>query len=247
MEHTKESLQYLVELGRKAGEVITVGDALYLKTADGLDPILFPAPAALQVCTLQGLVDYVRADVDHLFPASEGEGGRFLLRIDNYASVTLLSGIHGPHAQRDKIAFVQANAPQIMLDEYLSAEDFVIMVMTRFLEDENRQKVLAIASNLVDEQTLHTADDGISQRATVRKGISMNGEVTVKNPVFLRPRRTFVEAEQPASPFVLRVSSGGKVGLYEADGGAWKHEAVANVSKWLHHELDEIPCVKIIA
>jgi len=58
------------------------------------------------------------------------------------------------------------------------------------------------------------------------------------------PFRTFREVLQPASPFVLRVQAGAQgglptVGLFEADGGAWRLSAVEGIRGWLAHELPD--------
>lgn len=59
-----------------------------------------------------------------------------------------------------------------------------------------------------------------------------------KNPIRkLKPYRTFNEVDQPESEFLLRLSEGGGVALYEADGGAWKLQARRNVAEYLKNAL----------
>lgn len=50
---------------------------------------------------------------------------------------------------------------------------------------------------------------------------------------------TFAEVAQPESEFVLRLKEGNRVGLFEADGGAWELNAMANIANYLEHELEE--------
>ena len=86
---------------------------------------------------------------------------------------------------------------------------------------------------------MQTADDGVSQKVTINKGVVTAEDVTIKNPVYLVPLRTFYEVEQPASPFVLRFNEGADVALFEGDGGAWKLKAVKNIKDWLDNQLKD--------
>ena len=89
-----------------------------------------------------------------------------------------------------------------------------------------------------------TLDDGVTQAVTVKKGIAAVENVTLPNPVTLRPYRTFTEVEQPASQFVFRAAEGPEFMLVEADGGAWKHEAMQNIKKFMEFE---VPGLAVIA
>lgn len=64
--------------------------------------------------------------------------------------------------------------------------------------------------------------------------------VVVPNPVTLAPYRTFVEVKQPESKFVFRMrksEEGPQAALFEADGGAWKIEAMQRVKEFLEDKL----------
>ena len=80
---------------------------------------------------------------------------------------------------------------------------------------------------------------------TVRDGVVRVSDVVIKNPVYLRPFRTFCEIDQPESPFILRIrNSDGKgvpeIALYEADGGLWKHRAIQGIHAYLDKALDNL-------
>lgn len=64
----------------------------------------------------------------------------------------------------------------------------------------------------------------------------------LKPRVTLRPYRTFLEVEQPESEFLLRLREGGKIGLFEADGGMWKQQAKKNIAEYFQEELQ--PCTR---
>jgi hypothetical protein len=59
--------------------------------------------------------------------------------------------------------------------------------------------------------------------------------------VNLAPYRTFQEIEQPSSPFLFRIKGtpgeGVQCALFEADGGAWRLDAVARIEAWLTKAL----------
>lgn len=66
----------------------------------------------------------------------------------------------------------------------------------------------------------------------------------VPNPVTLRPYRTFLEAEQPSSAFVFRISDRNgepSFKLIEAEGGLWKNVAMQNIKKYLEQRLKGLP------
>ena len=46
--------------------------------------------------------------------------------------------------------------------------------------------------------------------------------------------------EQPESEFLVRLQEGGKIALFEADGGMWKLEAKRNIASFLAEELAEL-------
>lgn len=50
----------------------------------------------------------------------------------------------------------------------------------------------------------------------------------------------FLEVEQPASDFLLRLDKDGRPALYEADGGAWKLEAKRNIAAYLGEQLADL-------
>ncbi|MGV8103295.1 hypothetical protein ACE15I_33430, partial [Bacillus thuringiensis] len=84
------------------------------------------------------------------------------------------------------------------------------------------------------------------QAVTVKTGVASRGNAKVPNPVQLSPYRTFVEVEQPESKFVFRMREGARCGLFEADGGAWKLEAMNNIKEYLKEALaQEIESEKV--
>ena len=140
---------------------------------------------------------------------------------------------------------VDVRQPKVVAD--LDAEEFNVMLQARVVQSANRDLVLRFVGTMRDEQSNQTADDGFSQRVTVRTGVAQVGDVTIVNPVYLAPRRTFPEIDQPESPYILRLREGPQAALFRADDQAWRVEAIASIGAWLRDRLQAAPGCVVIA
>ena len=118
------------------------------------------------------------------------------------------------------------------------AENFIISLQAQFVQDETTAQIMKVVGNITEEAEHKIMDDGVTQTVTAKAGIAKIENVSVPNPVELRPYRTFQEIEQPASKFVFRMKKsrdgdGPTCALFEADGGAWKNEAISNIKDYL--------------
>ena len=98
-------------------------------------------------------------------------------------------------------------------------------------------------------RTRHSEKSGKSQ-ATIKRGLANVEDIIVPNPVKLQPFRTFHEVEQPEIEFVFRMkngSSGVSCALFEADGGAWKFNAVHSIAEYLKKELEGVENVAVLS
>ena len=240
-----DAMEFIYGLG-KANRDYTVKEingAIYVNT-DGLtriDKYEPEAPAAFGPRTLSGLVDWLKADVDKFFEKFE----RLYVHVSDVRTVEVLSPVHGAKNERDILAECAYSAPDIPFNRFISQEEFLIMLQTRFCEGPNRDALAGTVGNLRISDDIQLADDGVSQRITVKSGVASVADVPFKNPVCLAPLRTFPEVEQPSSPFIVRFKKEG-VGIFEADGGAWKVDAITTVGEWLKEQLEGLP-VTIIA
>lgn len=129
------------------------------------------------------------------------------------------------------------------MGKFMSLEEFIIGLQSRFAESDERAALLRLFSNVKNETVKVASDDGFGQTVMAKAGAVLVSEERVPNPVELTPFRTFREVMQPASSFLLRLQGGGvhlpTVGLFEADGGAWRLIAVDRVRDWLVNELPE--------
>lgn len=147
--------------------------------------------------------------------------------------------------QRERPFTAEAKFIDFDFNEYISIENMIICLKSRFAPTEDRDYLVQLLGNITDQQSVQTKDDGITQSATVKSGIQLVGEQRIKPIVTLKPYRTFLEVEQPESDFLIRLKDG-RAALFEADGGAWEREAVKNVADKLRELLEDVPNVHII-
>ena len=245
----RAEMQYLYEQGQKsvrdiqeAGkpEILEVNGEKYF-FADGRWELVQPVkpehdvrPDTFSAFSLDGLIDFIKTDVDGYF---KDENSRCIVQVSSPTEVTVWTPIAGYWKERQALANCHATVPNIRFGQFMDPEDFQIMMLSTFHADANRDTVVKLAGSIRQEQNIEKADDGVSQRVTVNQGVATAANVTVKNPVYLTPMRTFPEVEQPESPFVLRFNNEARVALFSGDGGAWKLEAVANVTEYLRSNL----------
>ena len=92
----------------------------------------------------------------------------------------------------------------------------------------------AIISSAVNQRSgssVETSDDGITQKVTTEKGMSLNSSIMSTPIRELAPFRTFNEVRQPKSEFLFRIRDN-QFALFEADGGAWQKEAKENIREF---------------
>jgi len=201
-----------------------------------------PIPKTLIFRTLQSFADYVNSPVDAVYANNRGE--RFV-HVEEPTAVDLVTEVFGEFNQRAVLATARAMLPGFDFGTFMDPETFNVAVRTCFEPTDDRAAVLRLTGNLVTEAVQTIADDGISQQATARRGIVKVEKVEVPTPVVLKPYRTFIEVDQPESPFLLRLRGGGdgrlpSCALFPCDGDAWRLPAVKAVREWLKAEI-EIP------
>lgn len=193
--------------------------------------------APISATTLTSLVDYIKENREEL-------RDRMIIQVVNETKVLLYSGLL---AERDRETLFEVNAllPRFEYGREYDQESFLISMQSCFKESDDREAVTMLASNIVNTQEATFSDNGTTQQAVMKTGITTKDNVLVPNPVNLIPYRTFLEVEQPASDFVFRVSEGrGGAPVFKlvaADGGVWKSQAVANVKAYLVEALKDIP------
>ena len=168
-----------------------------------------------------------------------------IIQVVSPTEVRLYSGLL-EERDREELFTATALLPQFEYGREYSQEGFLISLQSCFQsgKTDDREAVAILASNIVNAQSQTFSDDGITQQAVIKTGITTKEQALVPNPVHLTPYRTFLEVDQPESDFIFRISEG-RGGepvfkLVAADGGLWKSQAVGNVKKYLEDELADI-------
>ena len=198
-------------------------------TDSELYPILEPEVSPITCHTLTGLVDFYDA-----LPGSDQD--RVMFHVEDFNKVSIVSEIFGPEKQRETFITANAYKQQELFGNYIGHEDFMISILSRFVQDETTAKVLRIVGNLKSEAGATYSDDGLTQTVTAKTGITKVENIDLPNPISLRPYRTFTDIDQPESAFILRLKQrdgGVQAALFEADGAAWKNTAIATIKAYL--------------
>jgi len=181
--------------------------------------------------TLMGLVEYISEIQDPQEPED------LFMIVQSPIEVHLL----GPmDSDNDNIQFhyAQSTLPvkNFAFNIWHSLEDFIMQLMSMFYATDDRQNILAVLSSLANKHIVENTDDQFSQSLQIKTGLTTKAIVEVKNPVLLKPFRTFREVAQPESSFILRYQNRNDnivAALFEADGGAWQLAAIQNIKAWL--------------
>ena len=232
MDMTKDALQYVV--GLRKPEIIELGEDCYTDKEITRIPSVLRA-RALEMSTLTSLVDYIKANVDKM-------AGKMLVHVVDPTTVHLISCLDGDR-ERETLVKVSAELPYFRYGEYMGHEEFIIAMQAKFRPTEDRDLVFRFAGTVETGTIAQYGDDGISQKAIVKSGIASKTDAVVPNPVNLIPYRTFLEVSQPESAFIFRMKESERGGvscaIFEADGGAWKYEAMHNVAEYIREALKE--------
>lgn len=225
----KEALQYIVGLSAPAIQNID-GETYSDKPLKRID--FTPLAEPIQLSTLESLVDYIKSNADKM-------DGSMFIHVVSPTKVRMYSCLNR-NREREYIAEVTANVPEFGFNRWIDHESFCIALQSKFLPNEDRALLLKFAGTVESGTIAEYGDDGITQKATVKVGIAKKGEAVIPNPVSLIAYRTFVEVEQPESQYVFRMQdrSGISCALYEADGGAWKIDAMRKIKAYLAAALN---------
>ena len=201
---------------------------------------LVPPPhgPALEFNTLKGLCDIVQREISDYLNG--------LIIKANAKSVDVYTDIRFEDAKRDLPYCAEADTPSIYFDRYISYEDMMITLKSKFVPTAERDELIKTLGTIIEENHTALSDDGFTQTVNIKQGIAIVGSKAINPIVRLKPYRTFVEVEQPESEFLIRLRSGGEVALFEADGGAWKLQARENIAVYLREKLGDLDKVWVV-
>lgn len=236
----KKALEYIVGLGEPIVKVIN-GENYCDR---GLYRISYnPKASSIEMTTLTSLVEYIKANIDTMCE-------KMIVHVVSPTRVELYSQLDDERV-REEMVTVRAQIPDFSYGKYMGHESFLIALQSKFIDNDDRALLLRFTGTVENGTVAQYGDDGVTQKATIKTGITSKGEAVVPNPVKLRPFRTFIEVEQPESAFIFRMRqsevSGIECAIFEADGGAWKNTAMKNIKEYLQFELNELPQFTVIS
>lgn len=242
----KDALKYIVGLGEARVQDITLPDGTIQTYSD--KPLTrlsthIPMASSIDMSTLTSLVDYIKANVDTM-------AEKMIVDVKSPTEVRLYSQLN-MERDREVLVVVNANVPDFKFDSFMDQERFCINLQSKFIDSDDRALILKFAGTVEAGTVAEYGDDGVTQKATVKSGIASKTDAIVPNPVHLRPYRTFLEVEQPASDFIFRMKQdkydGITCAIFEADGGAWKMNATKAIKEYLQFELVGMPQFTVIS
>lgn len=261
----KEALQYIV--GLQQPNLMNIDGKEYsdkpLYEIKLEEKPIYPNP--LELTTLTSFVDFIKANhiaapfvsdagdcenaEHHYVKCNDLKDAKTLnIHIINHKTVSLYGELD-KYGKRKNFAFCKAQTPEFDFNTFMSKENFIIGLQSLFVAAGDRAELLRIVGTLKQTDIKINNDDGITQNVKTTKGIVSGVGENIKNPVILSPFRTFIEVNQPSLSAIVRLKevvnrySQSKdekeiqVGLFEADGGVWKLEAVDNIKTYLEKSL----------
>lgn len=229
----REALEYIV--GMSKPNCIEKGGNTYSdKPLTRVD--YDPAPDAIRTNTLTSILEYINTDADNI------QDCKVLIHVESPTCVSVQSYLNS-NMRRNKYMVASADIPRIDFGNFIPLEEFKIMLASCFADSDEEHKtskedLLAYLSGVQVGTLSEYGDDGISQKAEVKKGITGVGreDKVAPNPVGLCPFRSFQEIYPVKSSFIFRMKEGSGTiycALFEADGGAWKNECRKDIAGFL--------------
>lgn len=225
----KKALEYIV--GMSKPEIVDIGGQAYCDKE--LVRVSYnPKATTIKMSTLSSLLDYIKSGVDPIM-------GTMIIHVKSPTQVVMYSSLDHER-EREYIAECEANVPEFSFNRWLEHEQFCIGVQSKFLPVMDRALLLKFAGTVQGGTVAEYGDDGVTQKATVKTGISSKADAIVPNPVTLAAYRTFIEVTQPETQYIFRMKEDRgcvQCALFEADGGAWQNEAMANIKWYIEENL----------
>lgn len=237
----RDALEYLVNLGIDADPMVTVDEKPY--SVKQLHPVREVGPAALEFNFLDSLITYLKEGPDYLCRRD------LIIEIKTPTEIALHTELGMRFNERFTLVNCIALIDSFPWGRFIDPDTFIIMAQSRFVETDDLVKIRAIVGNVRSEEVFQFSDDGISQQVTAKSGIARVENVVIPPRVILAPYRTFMEIEQPESEFVFRARKADELphfALFEADGGAWRIEAMKRIKAYLENQLKEVENVVVL-
>jgi hypothetical protein len=229
----KELLQYVVNEFSEV-QTLDIGDGRFF-TSRPVTPMTYPIQKPLQFNTLQSLIDFAN---------SLDTPDEIIAHVIDEKEVLLIAAVVDDYAQR--ICYAKATTglqPEpFPFGRFLQPEEFAIQLRTKFIQTDTMLQLLQVTGNISTSATVEVTDDGFTQTVGQKAGVVLKSRAELPTEIVLAPFRTFLEIDQPLSPFFVRARKSGELpdlALFATDGGAWRIDAVKGIAAFLKANLNE--------
>lgn len=205
--------------------------------------VVDPRPETIMVSSLSAIVAYITDNRESL------EKEKIFIHVVDHSCVKVRGIFEGPNKKRTLYmeAGLEKDFQVFPFGQFMSSEQFNIGLLSLFENTEDGVTLCEIVATLKSEESAENEDDRATTKRKTYKGVYTTSQKEIPQVISLKPYRTFLQVDQPESPFILRIRTDADhritCALMEADGGAWRHTAMANICEYLRNAL---PGVQII-
>lgn len=188
-------------------------------------------------CTLSSIVDYIGGRVNDWV-----KNDKMIIHVESPTKVLLTNELKSNGCYNCYVN-CKFNGNPFNFGRFMDTESFIVELQTGFVNNENLVQLQKVASNICVGSELSVSDDGISQNCVVKTGAALKSKLTVNNPVYLKPYRTFPEIEQVESPFVFRIRDNNNqptCALIQSNSTMWEVECIKRIKEWLKKEINAL-------
>ena len=155
-------------------------------------------PFALTLTGLEAFISFAR-DVEE--PRAD-----LVAVVDSITHVTLYGILDELERSRECYALAIAGiAAEYPSGKWLEQDTAVRLIQQFFRPTEDRAALLGLVGNLTAGTARTLTDDGITQQATTKRGITKVKVEDVPNPVTLTSYETFAEVDDPERAYIVRL------------------------------------------
>lgn len=231
----KEGIEKLISIAIP-GQVVEINNQQFWAQGEKFHQVSSKKIDALTISDLDALFDYV-GQVEMF-----SEGFSPFIFVSSFDRVQIKTFLN---QQKERVTLLDIiyssfNFPS---SSYLPIEDFLVKIQSNFVQDKNLLELMKFLSGIADVAETQVDDNGITQTVKVKAGIVKVGETTIKNPVTLKPCRTFSQIDQPSINYILRLKKigSGEIGaaLFDETSPAWQVETVKKIKEYIAVNLPE--------
>lgn len=192
---------------------------------------------ALRLKSLKGFCDYIALNVDSI------DVEQFFVQVLSPTKVRLMGKIN-EHLERAILATADFDSNLLKVDsklnEWMPISEFIIWLQCNFASSESKRDLLKSFGNISSANVRTCTDDGVTQVITITDETKTH--TAIKNPVNLRPVRSFEEIEPLENEFILRIDAKSDnifVLLRDFAPDAWRYKYCKVIATYLQKNLPE--------